>query len=158
MTKIEYGDALEKVREELTSLRELRIQTEIRIAQLERTEAGLATLCGEEEAPLEKGLTDACRAVLQAGEKRADFTPTEVRDALLKIAYPLDKYSNALAAIHTTLKRLAERGEATIVARGPSVIAYRWTLNDPSALAVLRTAKGKATVLRFVDELARKKA
>jgi hypothetical protein len=111
--------------------------------------AGPATLCGEEEtAP--QGLTDACRSILKSTE--SDLTPTDVRDSLEQSGFDLGKYENPLAVIHTTLKRLAEQGEVTIVllgdARGKS---YRWTRNSaPKAR--------DAVVLQFLDEFVKKRA
>jgi hypothetical protein len=66
--------------------------------------------------------------------------------------FDLGKYENPLAVIHTTLKRLAEQGEVTIVllgdARGKS---YRWTRNSaPKAR--------DAVVLQFLDEFVKKRA
>jgi hypothetical protein len=41
------------------------------------------------------------------------LTALEVRDRLVAIGFDVDRYSNALASIHTVLKRLYEAGELT---------------------------------------------
>jgi hypothetical protein len=56
------------------------------------------------------GLTDACRLVLQNAP--APLTAVGIRDRLQQIGFDLDRYANPLAAIHTTLKRMTESGEA----------------------------------------------
>jgi hypothetical protein len=73
----------------------------------------------------EMGLTDACREVLK-GSKEA-MTPTEVRDALVRMGYDLKKYKNALASIHTILKRLgSSNGVWTTVRQRDKKVAYKW--------------------------------
>jgi 2'-5' RNA ligase len=39
------------------------------------------------------------------------MTPAEIRDRLASIGFDFETYANPLAAIHTTLKRLAEADE-----------------------------------------------
>lgn len=75
----------------------------------------------------EMGLTDACREILK-GSKEA-MTPTEVRDALVRMGYDLKKYKNALASIHTILKRLGRsNGVWTIVRQKDKKVAYQWAV------------------------------
>jgi uncharacterized coiled-coil DUF342 family protein len=149
-----YKDSLEDAREELRELRFLRREIDQRIAQLEHTAQALATLCKEtEEIP--KGMTEAVRQILQATSNA--LSPTEVRDTLAKIGFDVEKYENPLAVVHTTLRRLAEQGEVTIVLRNESGgKSYRWTQNDPAALEALRR-QGSAAV-RFLDEFVKKRA
>ena len=55
------------------------------------------------------------------------MTPAEIRDRLGAIGCDLSVYSNALAAIHTTLKRLAEAGELRTAPAGPGgKVSYLW--------------------------------
>jgi hypothetical protein len=71
------------------------------------------------------GLTDACREILKASKE--PMTPTEVRDVLIKMGYDLKKYKNALASIHTILKRLgSSSGVWTTVRQKDKKVAYRW--------------------------------
>ena len=152
-----YGDALADARQELDRLRALRFEVDLRIAKLERTISGLATLCGEPDiAP--QGLTDACRSVLQS-TTAYQLTPIEVRDELKKMGFDLSRYENPLAVIHTTLKRLAEQGEVTIclVAGGSATTAYRWDRDREEALRGLQSAADEKAVLQLLDEFTRKK-
>jgi hypothetical protein len=136
-------------------LRALRLEVDLRIAKLERSIAGLATLCGEAEEKRE-GLTDAVRSILKTSDEV--FTPTQVRDELRRSGFDVDRYENPLAAIHTTLKRIASRGEATIVMQAAEARAYRWTQNDPYALEARRQAGAETSVVEFLDEYVRKRA
>jgi hypothetical protein len=54
------------------------------------------------------------------------MTPSEVRDRLQAIGYDLSVYSNALAAIHTTLKRLADAKELHTADATPGRAGYLW--------------------------------
>ena len=55
------------------------------------------------------------------------MTPAAVRDRLSGMGVELTVYANPLAAIHTTLKRLAEAQELKIAAASPSgKLAYVW--------------------------------
>ena len=54
------------------------------------------------------------------------MTPTEVRDRLGAIGFDLSKYSSALSAIHTVLKRLSEAGEIQFVELDSGKFAYEW--------------------------------
>lgn len=82
---------------------------EQRMARLQQTIGSLSRLCGlEPTVPF--GLTDACRLVLRSAGR--PLTAPEIRDRLEATGFDLEKYANALAAIHTTLKRLTEGGEA----------------------------------------------
>jgi hypothetical protein len=95
---------------------------EQRMARLQQTIGSLSRLCGlEPTVPL--GLTDACRLVLRSAGR--PLTAPEVRDRLEATGLDLDKYANALAAIHTTLKRLTAGGEASASATDEtSRVAY----------------------------------
>jgi hypothetical protein len=53
-------------------------------------------------------LADACRAVLKT--TMTSMTPKEVRDGIKRLGYDLSGKSNAMASIHSVLKRLAESG------------------------------------------------
>ncbi|OLE52243.1 MAG: hypothetical protein AUG51_18990 [Acidobacteria bacterium 13_1_20CM_3_53_8] len=74
------------------------------------------------------GLSDACREVLKASDK--EMTAMDVRDALIRTGYDLSKYSNALASIHTTLKRLAGSDEVRMV-ESDEATTYKWIKPRP---------------------------
>jgi len=61
------------------------------------------------------GFTDAIAyAVRRAGDK--GITPTEVRSALIAAGVPLTQ-NNPMAAIHTVIKRLEDRGQVKVAMR-----------------------------------------
>jgi hypothetical protein len=70
------------------------------------------------------GITGAVRAVLKSDTTRI-FTPTEIRDALLKRGVPLT-LQNPMASIHQVLSRLVEKGTARISAHEPGRNRYQW--------------------------------
>jgi hypothetical protein len=61
----------------------------------------------------EGGLADACRVVLRQANRY--MTAIELRDALEASKYDLSQHSNALASIHSVLKRFEESGEVSMV-------------------------------------------
>ena len=59
----------------------------------------------------------------------------------------LSVYSNALAAIHTTLKRLAETGELrTAAAAAPGKLGYVWVRSPNTATLTLDNARITAEI------------
>jgi hypothetical protein len=58
-------------------------------------------------------LGDACRFALRSSH--TPKSPTQIRDDLATVGFPIERYANALACIHTTLKRLVQNGEAQAV-------------------------------------------
>lgn len=133
-----YARALEAAEKELATLRQERQKIDDRIVKLEHTVEGLFAVCEEQgiEVPahLAKaaafsgedvsglGLTNAVRKVLAA--QKTPITPTQVRDALVKSGMDLSKYSNAMVAIHNTLKRLFDQGEVAKSKDEPT--RYMW--------------------------------
>lgn len=101
-------EALVAAKAEVQDLIAQRQQIDIRIAQLSKAVASMSVIC-HETAPaytaLPLKLTDSCHAVV-ATSNRA-LSPKEIRDTLIDRGYELGKYTNALASIHTVLKRLA---------------------------------------------------
>jgi hypothetical protein len=120
----DYRRALEAASKEYEALGVERRRIDQRLTELAHTIGTLTRLCGFTPT-VTFGLTDACRAVLRSA--RAPLTPAEVRDRLAGIGFEVGGYANPLAAIHTTLKRLAEAEELKIVAAGPSgKLTYVW--------------------------------
>jgi hypothetical protein len=90
------------------------------VSRLREGVMGLAALAGvnlKETSPelftndivVNLGLTDAIRKVL--GEGDFPSTPTDVRDGLLELGFPIHKHKNPLASIHSVLKRLIDAGQ-----------------------------------------------
>ncbi len=148
-----YSQALETAQRELASLRDERQKIDRRIASLEQSVKGLAAVCEEQrvetEAPMGSlsdmvtgdiaglGLTNAIRKVLSS--RKVALVPTEIRDALVESGMDLSKYSNAMVAIHNTLKRLYDQRELARSTDEPT--RYLW-LNDMykfSQMAALAT-------------------
>jgi hypothetical protein len=134
-----YYQALEKAQNELATLREERRKIDGRIAKLEQTVKGLAAICEEQHAEIPPelpmppeivdvddvtglGLTGAIRKILSSREY--PMMATEVRDALAESGMDITKYSNALVAVHNTLKRLFDQGELAKSQDDP--IRYLW--------------------------------
>jgi hypothetical protein len=77
------------------------------------------------------------------------MTPVEVRDRLKAFGVDLTRYTNDIAAVHTTLKRLNDAGELRFIARpGTGEKAYVW--DRPARAALL--GPDIAAVRREMDE------
>ena len=105
-----YRAALDAALREYETAAADRAALDARITQLQQTIGMLTRLCGlTPTVPL--GLTDACRLILRGAG--GSMTAVQVRDRIDAVGLvDLSKYANALSAIHTTLKRLDEAGEA----------------------------------------------
>jgi hypothetical protein len=122
MAAEDYRRALQAAVKEYEGLGDERRRIDTRLSELAQTIGTLSRLCGIVPT-VPWGLTDACRTVLRnAG---GPMTPVEVRDRLRGIGVDLSRYSNDLAAVHTTLKRLNEAGEIRFLASG-GTRAYIW--------------------------------
>ena len=108
MSKDDYRRALDAAVREYERVSAEHAATEARLAQLQQSIATLTKLCGFEPT-VQFGLTDACRMVLRNANE--PLTALEIRDRLIAIGLDMDRYSNALASIHTVLRRLHEAGE-----------------------------------------------
>lgn len=137
MTDNDYRKTLEAARTELDKilnkeaeferlLREARNRSE----KLHRTVISLSALVGEDGEGEATGITDAIRQVLESNKQYA-LAPTTVRTYLERQGFPVGKYKNALAVIHTTLKRLADKSEIAALERDGKTL-YRWREPDPS--------------------------
>lgn len=124
MSTDEYRRALAAATREYETLSAERQRIDHRISELAHTIGTLTRLCGFTPT-VTWGLADACRTVLR--NAKVPMTPTDVRDRLAGIGFDLGAYANPLAAIHTTLKRLAEAEELKIAVISPSgKLAYLW--------------------------------
>jgi hypothetical protein len=104
-----YAEALADARAELEALLATRDELEVRIARVRQSIAALAALCNEPAQP-ELGLTDAVRSVLRGSVEA--LAPTDVKERVEALGVKLSSHSNALASVHTVLRRLAQSGEA----------------------------------------------
>lgn len=110
MSKEDYKRALDAAVREYEQVSAEHAALEARLAQLKQSIAALTRLCGYEPT-VQLGLTDACRMVLRNAD--GPLTALEVRDRLTAIGLDLGRYSNALASIHTVLKRMHDAGEVS---------------------------------------------
>jgi hypothetical protein len=108
VSKEDYKRALETAVREYERVSAEHAALETRLTQLKQSIATLTKLCGYEPT-VQLGLTDACRMVLRNADH--PLTALEIRDRLTSIGLDMDRYSNALASIHTVLKRMHEAGE-----------------------------------------------
>lgn len=146
MSHEDYRRALEAAVREYEALGEQRQQIDRRLAELAQTLSTLSRLCGIVPT-VSVGLTDACRLVLRGAG--LPMTPTEVRERLKSFGFDLARYTNDLAAVHTTLKRLNDAGELRFVARpGTGDKTYVW--DRPARAALL--GPDIASVMREMDE------
>ena len=104
----DYRKALDTACREYEQVASEHARLEMRLGQLKQTIGTLNKLCGFEPT-VPWSLTDACRVVLRSAGR--PMTAVEVRASLDAAGLDVDRYANALSAIHTTLKRLAEGGE-----------------------------------------------
>jgi hypothetical protein len=112
MTSEAYRAALDAAVREYEKAFADRAALDVRIAELQQSIGALTRLCGFKPTVV-FGLTESCRLVLRGAG--TPMTAVQVRERLQAIGFDLSKYENALGAIHTVLKRLAEAGEAAPV-------------------------------------------
>jgi hypothetical protein len=146
MADDDYRRALEAAVREYEALGEQRQQLDRRLAELAQTMSTLSRLCGIVPT-VSVGLTEVCRLALRAAG--VPLTPLEVRDRVRSFGFDLGRYTNELAAVHTTLKRLNDAGELRFIARpGTGEKAYVW--DRPARAAML--GPDIAAVKRDMDE------
>jgi hypothetical protein len=125
--------------EELGEINDRKTTLEIRIAKLRETVIALGRIFGEEFDEADAlGMTDAIRQFYMAQPDTA-LTAQNVRDRLEFLGFSLEKYGNALASIHTVIKRLLEKGELTEAVSIGSIgdgtkTAYIWRTMKPRQL------------------------
>ncbi len=73
-----------------------------------------------------------------AARRRPPLTPVEVRDSLKAFGVDLMRYTNDIAAVHTTLKRVDDAGELRFVARPGTGEAYVWDLSSRRPVSCTR--------------------
>lgn len=117
MTSDNYKLALQQAQQELARAISERDRWTLEVFRLQSLAKNLAigamkTAKAEkfaEEMSHQLGLSPAIESVLNQSGKQ--FSPIEVRDALIATGYDLQHYSNPLSLIHQTLHRLAAEGK-----------------------------------------------
>jgi hypothetical protein len=115
----------------LAELEQTRAKAEQRIAQLRKLMIGLEPMLAGEDvigfidsAFPDLGLKGMIVGVLGAASK--SLTPSEIVYELRELfRYDIDKYSNPIAVVTTTLKRMIESGEAGEETRPDGKTAYK---------------------------------
>lgn len=144
-----FEAALQEARKSLKEAYEERAALEQRIVSLKQTIDGLTSLCEPEprveirrrdpetgfDIQSSFSLSFAIRQIFSDSQEYM-LTPTEVRDALLKLGLNLaEKYKQPLVPIHNTLKRLEAQGELVSFRDDTGDLrGYRWV--SPLARAV----------------------
>jgi hypothetical protein len=123
MRGAEYRRALDAAVREYERALADRTALDGRIGQLQETINTLSRLCGLQPT-VPWGLTDACRTLLRNAAE--PLSAVELRARLDAIGFDLQRYANPLAAIHTTLKRLAGAGEIAPVTGGTPHAAFEF--------------------------------
>ncbi|MGA8429002.1 MAG: hypothetical protein WB729_04240 [Candidatus Sulfotelmatobacter sp.] len=124
--------ALYGAQADLNRLLEQREQIEIDIAKKRWEIAALMALTEQNEEIDQEvgmtlgGLTEACLAAFRSAAY-TPLTPMQVRERLLLMGFPIEHYRNAMAAIHTVVKRLADGGKLQTVVTSDNENAYRVT-------------------------------
>jgi len=121
-----------------------------RIARLKQTLASLDALIEGDEASTESrqemdvvGITDAVRNALKIAN--SPRTAVDVRDWLASSGYDLSDQENALASIHTILKRLVRSGEAQDGLNETGKAVYKWA-GSPQTLSSLYAAQAAIAI------------
>ena len=144
MSEDDYRRALEAAAKEYEALGAERQRIDQRLGELAHTISTLSRLCGI-SSTVAWGLSDACRTVVRnAG---APLTVPEIHDRLGQIGLDLSAYSNSLAVVHTTVRRLHESSELRMV-NGMGKTAYVW--NRPPKAAML--GPDAAQVMREIEQ------
>ena len=156
MNRINYLDRIEEHIYEIHQLREQRDAANLKIFKilsLMKIETSLVedphgdlqlTVDSVVERLMSEGigLTDIIRTILRRSP-REFFTPTQIRDELIKGGFSLAKYkSNPLNSIHSVIKRLLADGEVSVSTIGKE---YQWNLLGSRALQQLIQRKKKET-------------
>jgi hypothetical protein len=137
---VAYETALDELDELMTqreALDEKRDAMDKRIIRLRKGLLGLGALCSltseqvreahpelfPDSIDPDTGLSDAVREVLKTSD--SFISPVFIRDFLRDNGYEISKYKNALASIHTVLKRLRSQGEVFDSNREGRTV-YKW--------------------------------
>jgi hypothetical protein len=135
VTTEDYRTALDAAIREYEALGVQHREIDDRLAQLAQTITMLSRLLGlTPTVPM--GLTDACRLIYR--NTGIPLSPTDVRDRLQAMGFDLSDYSNEMAVIHTTVKRMYEAGELGLVA-APGKHLFVWKrLSQPVGILAAR--------------------
>lgn len=122
------------------ALAEMIAQAENRLARARAARLALEALDGPDEpVEFEGKLADACREVLKRAGGKA-LLPTEVRDQFKVIGYDASIHKNAMASVHSVLKRLAAPGKDVRRKESKDGTRYFWA----TSVGPLTTARQRS--------------
>jgi hypothetical protein len=147
--RINYAKVIDQALSDLENLIRERNRMDMEIVKLRETVRALSTMVRESEEQINRrsailgwaslntpNLTDSVRAALRgAGEQ--GMTAIETRDKLQSAGFDFSGFSNPLASVHTTLKRLIGHKEATYGNDRDGRPVYVWDLPVYGASASL---------------------
>jgi hypothetical protein len=120
MTRDDYKATLEKAKDELEELLIKQEEIEQRIARVKQAIISLAPLAQDQENAVGDiysalfdgiGLSEAILQVLRAAGKR--LSPVEIKQQILNMGVDLSTHKNAMASIHSALKRMGQNEEVS---------------------------------------------
>jgi len=109
----------------LAELQQRHIALDVEMAELRKKIIALGTLSGmdlADELLKDIGLSEMS-ATAMAWAGRA-LTPPEIKALIAKFGYDIEKHSNPLASIHTTLKRMERAGKVRSIKQADGTTAY----------------------------------
>ncbi len=146
---INYEEILDQTLTKMEGLIQKRNRIDVEITKLRDTVRVLSTMVRENEEQMRRwgailgwaslntpNLTDSVRAKLRAAGN-AGMTALEARDQLQSAGFDFSGFTNPLASIHTTLKRLIGHKEATYGNDREGKPVYVWALPIYGASASL---------------------
>jgi hypothetical protein len=123
----EWGEKKKQAEQEMAKLRQLIVANANMLPEDER-----GAFIRSAEDSMVKGFTEGIRKVFRDAHPNA-LLPTDVRDRLIALGYDLSSQSNAMASIHSVIRRLLEAEE--IERYGAANLgAYRWKQPTPGEL------------------------
>jgi hypothetical protein len=147
--RINYAEVMDQALSDLENLIRERNRMDMEIAKLRETVRVLSTMVKENEEQIHRrsailgwaslntpNLTDSVRAVLR-GAREQGMTAIETRDKLQSAGFDFSSFSNPLASVHTTLKRLIGHKEAVYGTDREGKPVYVWALPVYGASASL---------------------
>ncbi|PYP83892.1 MAG: hypothetical protein DMG65_23575 [Candidatus Angelobacter sp. Gp1-AA117] len=137
----DYEGWLKTAEERLETLYEQKAAIEEEINKLEEGIRGFAPLVKRSNVWFgpEAGLTDAIRAILKLEPSRC-YSATAMRDELLNRGTSLTQ-KNPMAAIHQTLARLVDRGEAKIHTFSPGHNLYQFAEKTDESAEKIKSSR-----------------
>jgi hypothetical protein len=146
MTTSDYKRMLDELRSRYLDVLHRRDGLNEELKGIAKSMEGLSALTGEKTIPTDPslpsqmtsevfrswikymGFADACRAVLRIAP--SGLTPTEIRDTLVMVGFPIEQRTNVMISIHVFLARAIKADEVDEI-KGPNgEKAYQWLWKD----------------------------